>query len=49
MHSKENHVFHELIETAGSEFAKASGRLCRQAVSSVIVSVNDQISLHQAA
>ena len=43
---KRDHVFDELIKTAGAEFAKTSGRLCRQAMASVIISVNDKFSLH---
>ena len=45
--SKRNHVFDELIETAGTEFAKTSGRLCRQAVSAMIVSVDCKLILQQ--
>src|SRR6266446_9443177 len=45
--SKRNHIFDELIETAGSEVAKTSGRLCGQAVTAVIVSVNDKFRLRQ--
>jgi hypothetical protein len=45
--SKRNHVFHELIKTARTEVAKTSGRLCRQAMTSVIVSVNDKFRLRQ--
>src|SRR5437016_12306102 len=40
--SERNHVFNELIEPTRPEFAKTSGRLCRQAMTSVIVSVNDK-------
>jgi len=35
------------IKTAGSEFAKTSGGLCCQSVTSMIVSVNDKFSAHQ--
>jgi len=44
---KRNHVLDELIETAGPEFAKTSGRLCRQAMTSVIISVNDKVASDQ--
>src|SRR5438477_10607147 len=44
---KRNHVLDELIETAGLEFAKTSGRLCRQAMTSVIISVNDKVASDQ--
>lgn len=42
-----NHVFDELIETAGPEFAKTSGRLCRQAVSAMVVAVDCKLILQQ--
>ena len=44
---KRNHVFDELIETARAEFAKTSGRLCRQAVSAMVVAVDCKIILQQ--
>ena len=44
---KRNHVLDELIETAGTEFTKISGRLCRQAMTSVIISVNDKVASDQ--
>src|SRR6266853_2891080 len=39
---KRNHIFDELVKTSGTEFAKTFGRLCSQAVTSVIVPVNDK-------
>ena len=45
--SNRNHVFDELIKTSGSELAKTSRRFCRQAVTPVIVSVDDKFPLHQ--
>ena len=38
--SERNHVFNELIKPTRPELAKTSGRLCSQAVTAVIVSVN---------
>src|ERR1700731_844621 len=40
--AKRNHVFNELIKAAGAEVPKTSGRLCRQAMTAMIVSVNDK-------
>ena len=45
--SKRNHIFHELIKTAGSEVTKASSTFCGQAMAPVIASVNDKFSVHQ--
>ena len=45
--SERNHVFNELIETAGSEVAKAIGRFCGQAMSAMIVSVNHKLIVNQ--
>src|SRR5438046_9742726 len=44
---KRNHVYNEYTETAGSEFTKTSGRLCRQAVSAMVVAVDCKIILQQ--
>src|SRR5438445_11401775 len=44
---KRNHIFDELIETAGSEFAKTSGGLGGHAVTAVIVSVNNEFRVAQ--
>ncbi len=43
---KRNHIFDELVKTSGTEFAKTFGRLCSQAVTAVIVSVNDKFSFN---
>jgi hypothetical protein len=45
--SERNHVFNELIEPTRPEFAKTSGRLCSQAMTSVIISVNDKVASDQ--
>src|SRR4051812_42950204 len=45
--SQRNHVFDELIETAGAEFTKTSGRLCCQAVSAMVVAVDCKLILQQ--
>jgi hypothetical protein len=45
--SERNHVFDELIKTAGSEVAKISRGFCCQAMTPVIVSVNNKFSVHQ--
>src|SRR6266480_5414830 len=45
--SERNHVFNELIEPTRPEFAKTSGRLCRQAMTSMIISVNCELVLYQ--
>src|SRR6201986_5234449 len=41
------HVFDELIEAAGAEVAETAGRFRRQAVPSVVVSVNGELRLDQ--
>src|SRR6266576_3077206 len=46
-HPKRNHVFDELIETAGPEFSKTSGRLRRQAVTTMVVAVDCKLILQQ--
>src|SRR6266404_701458 len=45
--SQGNHVVHELIKTAQSEFAKSPRGFCCLAVTPVIVSVNGKFSAHQ--
>src|SRR5437762_12076044 len=45
--SKRNHVFDELIKTAGSKVAKAAEGLCGQAMTPVIISVNDKVCAHE--
>src|SRR5207245_1472453 len=45
--SERNHVFDELIETSGPEFAKTSGTFCRQAVSAMVVAVDCKLILQQ--
>src|SRR5438874_6393922 len=40
--AKRNHVFDELIKTAGAEFTKTARGFCGQPMTSVIVSVNDK-------
>ena len=45
---KTKHIFDELIEAAESELAKTSGSFCRQAVTAMIISVNDKFFVHQS-
>ena len=45
---KAKHIFDELIETAESEIAKASGGFGCQAVTAMIISVNDKFFVHQS-
>ncbi len=45
--SERDHVLDELIETAGSEVAKASRAFGCQPVASVIVSVHNEVSAHE--
>jgi hypothetical protein len=45
--SERNHVFNELIEPTGPKVAEASGRLCSQAMTSVIISVNNKVASDQ--
>src|SRR6266550_7351481 len=40
--AKRNHIFDELIKTAGTEFPKTARGFCGQPMTSVIVSVNDK-------
>ena len=42
-----NHVFDELVKTTGPEFTKTSGRLCGEAMTAVIISINDKFRLRQ--
>ena len=44
--SKRNHVFDKLIKAGRTEIAKAIGGFCREAVSAMIVPVNDKLCLH---
>src|SRR6266446_5948964 len=40
--AKRNHIFNELIKTAGTEFAKTARGFCGQPMTSVIISINDK-------
>ena len=45
--SESNHVFDELIKTAWPEVAKTFGRFCSQAMTAMIVSVNNEFRVGQ--
>src|SRR5437588_2948990 len=46
-HPQGNHVFDDLIKTAGTEIAKTLGRFCSQSVTAMIVSVNNEFRVGQ--
>src|SRR6266404_228083 len=44
---KRNHVLDELIKPAGAEFTKTARGFCGQAMTTVVVSVNDKLIFNQ--